>query len=60
MATAAQVKATTKYIKEHTKRYVIQCNNEKDADIIDFLARQDNVNGFLKALIREKIGEENR
>lgn len=60
MATAAQVKATTKYIKEHTKRYVIQCNNEKDADIINFLARQDNVNGFLKALIREKIGEENR
>lgn len=59
MATAAQVRATTKYIKEHTKRYVVQCHNEKDADIIEFLARQGNVNAFLKALVREKMAEEN-
>lgn len=57
MASPAQVRATSKYIKEHTRRYVIQCNNDKDSDIIEFLAKQPNVNGFIKGLIRERIRE---
>ena len=55
MATAAQVKATTKYIKEHTRRFTISCNNETDADVIEFLERQDNVTAYVKALVRREI-----
>lgn len=58
MASAAQTKATTKYIKEHTTRFVLQCNNVKDADIISFLKEQKNVNAVLKNLVREKIEKE--
>lgn len=55
MVSSAQVKATTQYIKNHTKRYVVQCNNEKDADIIEHLKGVDNVNGYIKQLIRDSI-----
>ena len=55
MPTAAQNKATAKYIKTHMRRFVLSCNNERDADIIEFLERSGNVNALLKALVREKI-----
>ena len=55
MATAAQTKATVKYIKEHTRRFVLQCNAEKDADVIAYLESRGNVNAFLKELVREKM-----
>lgn len=51
----ARVRATTKYIKEHTQRYTLQCNNETDADIIAFLDAQENKTAFLKRLIREEM-----
>lgn len=57
MATAAQVKATTKYIKEKQTTFVFRCHNEKDADMIEFLRSQDNVSGFLKKMVREKMQE---
>ena len=59
MATAAQVKATTKYIKEHTRRYVVQCNNDTDADIIEFMEGVTNRNQFVKDLIRAEISRKN-
>ncbi|WP_251178082.1 hypothetical protein [Adlercreutzia agrestimuris] len=55
MVTAAQVKATTKFIKEHTQRYTLQCNREKDKDIIDHLDSITGVNVYIKQLIREDI-----
>lgn len=51
----SKVRATTKYIKEHTTRYTIQCNNETDADIIEFLEGVENRNAYIKALIRKEI-----
>ena len=58
MATAAQVRATTKYIKEHTRSYTIRCNNETDADIIEFLGAKDNVTAYIKGLIKREIANE--
>lgn len=55
MVSAAQVKATTKYIKEKTRRYVVQCNRQYDADIIEFLEGKPNVAGYIKELIRKDI-----
>lgn len=57
MATSAQIKATTKYIKTHTKRFTIQCSNVKDADIIEFLSTKDNYTQYIKDLIRQDIAK---
>lgn len=57
MATSAQVKATSKYIKEHTRRYTLQCNKETDADIIEFLDGAPNYTKLLKELIRKEISK---
>lgn len=56
MATkAARVKATSNYIKNHTRRFTLQCNKETDADIIEFLESKDNYNAYLKELIRSRM-----
>lgn len=60
MTTPAQAKATAKYIKEHTKTFVMRCNLRTDADIIEHLAAKDNVAGYLKALVRNDIKQENK
>lgn len=57
MATPAQVKATSNYIKNHTRRYTLQCNKESDADIIEFLDSAPNYTKLLKELIRKEISE---
>lgn len=57
MPTAAQNRATAKYIKTHMRRFVLSCNNERDADIIEYLEASDNVNGLLKRIIREEISK---
>lgn len=60
MVSAAQVKATTNYIKNHTTRYTIQCNNVTDADVIEFLKGVENRNAFFKRLVREEMCRVNR
>lgn len=55
MATSAQTKATTKYIKERQTTFTFRCHNEKDADLIEFLRSQGNVSGYLKKIVREKM-----
>ena len=57
MATPAQVKATSNYIKNHTRRYTLQCNKETDADIIEFLDSAPNYTKLLKELIRKEISK---
>lgn len=52
MATSAQTKATTKYIKDHTRTYVFRCNNDGDADLIAWLESRPNVAGYIKSLVR--------
>lgn len=54
MGTAAQTKATVKYIKNNTKTFVVRCNIRTDADIIEFLGRKDNVAGYIKELLRRE------
>lgn len=56
-SSAAQTKATVKYIKEKQTTFVFRCHNERDADMIAFLKSQPNVSGFLKGLVREKMQE---
>lgn len=51
----AQAKATTKYIKEHTRTYVFRCNNEGDADLIAWLESKENRAGYVKELIRKDM-----
>ena len=55
MATPAQISATNKYVKNHMRRFVLQCNKETDADIIEFLERSGNYNKVLKEIIRKEI-----
>ena len=52
MATKAQSRASAKYDKAHTKGIYLKLNLETDIDIIEFLDRVDNVQGYIKDLIR--------
>lgn len=58
MSTPAQIRATTNYIRNHTKRYTLQCNKKKDADIIEFLNSKSNYTAYLKEIIRKDMEEE--
>ena len=52
MASEAQKRASAKYDKGHTKGIYLKLNTKKDADIIEFLNGVDNVQGYIKNLIR--------
>ena len=45
------------YQKQNIRRINFALNKETDADILDFLDKQTNVNGFLKSLIRDYMKE---
>lgn len=47
-----QVKASMKYNQANTKQVKLSLNKKTDADIIDILDRCDNVQGYIKGLIR--------
>lgn len=57
MVKPSQVKATNNYIKNHTRRFTLQCNKETDADIIEFLASAPNYTKLLKDIIRKEIAK---
>lgn len=46
-------KASMKYTKANVKQVPLALNKKTDADIIAILNAQDNVQGFIKKLIRE-------
>jgi hypothetical protein len=52
MATKAQSRASAKYDKAHTKVIYLKLNLETDKDIIEFLDGVENVQGYIKSLIR--------
>lgn len=52
MATEAQKRASAKYDKGHTKGIYLKLNTKTDADIIEFLSGVDNVQRYIKNLIR--------
>ena len=55
MASSAQTKAVTKYIKTHMRMFVCGCNNETDKDVIEYLESCGNVNAEIKRLVREEM-----
>ena len=60
MSSPAQVAATAKYIKNHTRRFTIQLSNERDAAMIAHLEAQPNVTQYIKALIAADMGDEGK
>lgn len=48
-------RASQRYDAENTKRVYIKLNKGTDADIIDVLEAQSNVQGYFKALIRKDM-----
>lgn len=49
----AQIRAQAKYDKSNTVQVKLKLNKKTDADIIDYLSRQENKQGFIKTIIRE-------
>ena len=55
MATEARRRAVKKYDKTHTKQVHLKFNLESDADILNHLEQKENVQGYIKQLIREDM-----
>ena len=53
--TDAKRRANQKYDAANTKQLKLKLNLKTDADILEHLAKQDNVQGYIKNLIREDI-----
>ena len=60
MATEAQKRAVLKYDAANTTQLHLKLNNKTDADILEYLAHLDNVQGFIKSAIRCQIGCQNK
>lgn len=56
MASKAQAAASDRYDRAHTVQIKLKLNKKTDADILAQLDRQDNKQGYIKALIRADIG----
>lgn len=57
MTTEAQKRASMKYNAANTKQVIIRLNKRTDADILATLAARENVQGYIKALIRADVSE---
>lgn len=55
MATQAQRDATARYDAKNTVVKTLKLNKNTDADILEKLESVDNVQGYLKELIRRDI-----
>lgn len=55
MTSKAQLKASAKYDKVNTKGIYLKLNRTTDADIIEYLSNKDNIQGYIKQLIRKDI-----
>jgi hypothetical protein len=56
--TTAQKMASERYDRENTVRVYIKLNKNTDADILAILDRQENKQGYIKALIRADAASE--
>lgn len=52
--TEAQRRASAKYDKSNVKYYGLKLNIKTDADLINLLDRQENIQGFIKDKLRRK------
>ena len=55
MATKAQLKAITKYDKNHTRSVMLKFNTVNDADILSKLDNTSNKQGYIKELLRADL-----
>lgn len=53
--TEAQKRAVRKYDAANTKQVHLKLNKVTDADILAHLERQENIQGYIKRLIREDM-----
>ena len=51
----AQARASAKYDKNNTKGVYIKLNLKTDSDIIEYLRGKENVQGYIKNLIRSDM-----
>lgn len=58
MISEAQKRAAAKYDKNNTKGIYLKLNTTTDSDIIKHLETIENVQGYIKALIREHINKD--
>ena len=49
-----------RYVKTHTRRFSLNANVKTDTDIIDHLDKCENVQGYLKALIRADMAKQQK
>ena len=59
MATEALKRAIRKYDAANTVQFHLKFNTKTDADILEHLKQTDNVQGYIKRLIREDMGVKN-
>lgn len=55
MVSESQRRASAKYDKFNTKTFALKLNLTNDADIISKLKSVDNVQGYLKKLVRNDM-----
>lgn len=58
MVSDAKRKTNMDYDRKNTKLVGMKLNRNTDADILSFLEKQENIQGYLKRLIREDIKKE--
>ena len=54
----AKARANAKYDKTHTKGIYLKLNISTDSDIISYLEEVENVQGYIKSLIRKDMVKE--
>lgn len=54
----AQYRASQKYKNENIRRIVLSLNKRIDEDIINHLDHKDNIQGYLKEIIRKDMNNE--
>lgn len=59
MTSKAQIKAQAKYDKANTVQLALKLNKKTDKDVIEWLYKLDNKQGYIKSLIREDIERTN-
>jgi len=59
-STDAQIRAHQKYNAKATKQVPLRFNLKTDADILERLYSTDNIQGYIKKLIREDMRKEKK
>ncbi len=55
MSSEAQKKASARYDAKNTRRIYLKLNLKTDADIFAFLEGKENIQGYIKELIRRDM-----